>query len=142
MPPHPLTNYEIIEYFKDESKFNGVYSRNNLSKLKKQSYVINLDHSENTGPHWVVIFVKINEVIYFDSFGFEHIPEKIKKAIGNKNIKSNIFRFQSYDSVICGYICILFIEFLLNNKTLTDFTNLFNSYDFKKKDEIIERYFH
>ena len=65
-------------------------------------------------------------MIYFDSFGVEHIPEEIKKSIGNKDIKKNIFRIQSYDSVMCDYFCILFIDFMLNNKTLTDFTNLFS----------------
>ena len=47
-PFHPLTIFEITEYFKDEKRFNGAYSRNNLSKLKKGAYVINLDHSKNT----------------------------------------------------------------------------------------------
>ena len=49
MPPHRLTNYEIIDYFKDEPRFNGVYSRNNLPKFKNGAYIINLDHSKNTG---------------------------------------------------------------------------------------------
>ena len=53
MPPHPLTNLEIIDYFKNEPRFNGVYSRNNLPKIKKGAYVINLDRSKNTGTHWV-----------------------------------------------------------------------------------------
>ena len=61
--------------------------------------------------------------------------------IGNRNIKSNIFRMQDNDSIMCGYFCILFIEYMLNNKTLTDYTNLFSPYDFKKNDEIIKRYF-
>ena len=79
-PFHPLTNFEITEYFKDEKRFNGVYSKNNLPILKKGAYVINLDHSEKTGTHWVVIFVKKDEVIYFGSFGVEYIPkEKWKK---------------------------------------------------------------
>ena len=141
MPPHPLTNFEIIDYFKSEPRFNGVYSRNILPKLKKGAYVTNLNYSKNTGTHWVVIFVKKDEVIYFDIFGAEHISEEILKAIGNKNIKSNIFRIQSYDSVMCGYFCILLFEFSLKNKTLTDFTNLFSPWNFKKIDEIIERYF-
>ena len=141
MPPHPLTNFEIIDYFKNEPRFNGVYSRNILPKLKKGAYVTNLNYSKNTGTHWVVIFVKKDGVIYFDIFGAEHISEEILKAIGNKNIKSNIFRIQSYDSVMCGYFCILLFEFSLKNKTLTDFTNLFSPWNFKKIDEIIERYF-
>ena len=141
MPPHTLTNFEIIEFFKYEPIFNGVYSRNNLPKFKKGAYVINLDHSENTGTHWVAVFVKKDEVIYFDSFGFEHVPEEIKKSIGNKSIKSNIFRTQDYNSVMCGYFCILLIELMLEGKKLTDFTNLFTSWDLKKNDEIVSRYF-
>ena len=112
-----------------------------MSDIISIAYIINLDNSKNTGTHWVVIFVKKDELIYFDSFGVEHIPEENKKLIGNKNIKSNIFRIRSYDSVMCGYFCILFIEFMLRNKTLTDFTNLFSSWNFKKNDKIIERYF-
>ena len=64
-------------------------------------------------------------MIYFDSFGVEHIPEEIKKSLehgslGNKNIETNIFRIQDYDSIMCGYFCILFIELMLKNTTLTD----------------------
>ena len=128
-PFHPLTNFEIQEYFKDEKRFNGVYSRNNLPKLKKGAYVINLDHSKNTGTHWVVIFVKEDEVIYFDSFGVEYTPKEImqkieQSSLGNKNIKTSIFRIQDNNSAMCGYFCILIIEYRLNNKTLTDFTKL------------------
>ena len=132
MPEHLLTNFEIQEYYKNEPRFNGVYSRNKLSKLKKGAYVINLDHSKNTGTHSVVIFVKLNEVIYCDSFGVEYIPEEILKFIGNKNIKTNIFRIQDYNSIMCGYFCILFIEFMLTGKTLTDYTNLFSPWNLKK----------
>ena len=85
--------------------------------------------------------MKNNEVIYFDSFGVEYIPKEIMNKIGNKNIKSNIFRIQDNSSIMCGYFCILFIEYMLNNKTLTDYTYLFSLYDFKKNDEIIKRYF-
>ena len=68
-------------------------SRNNLPKLKNRAYVINLDHSENTGTHSIVIFMKNNkffefsEVIDFDSFGVEYIPKEIMEKIVNKNIK-------------------------------------------------------
>ena len=57
-PFHPFTNFEIYDYFKNEKRFNGVYSRNNLPKLKRGAYVISLDHSKNTGTHWVAFFVK------------------------------------------------------------------------------------
>ena len=93
-------------------------ARDNLPKtMKKGTYVINLDHSKITGTYWVVLFMKPNEVIYFDSFGVEHIPKEIKKSIKNKSIKSNIFRIQDYNSVMCGYFCILFIELMLKGKT-------------------------
>ena len=82
MPAHPLTNYKIIEYFKDEPRFNGVFSRNNLPKaIKKEAYVIILDFYQNSGTHWISLFVKSNEVIYFDSFGVDHISEEIKKLL-------------------------------------------------------------
>ena len=75
LPFHPLTNIEINESYINEPRFNGAYSRNNLPKtIKKGAYVINLDEYENTGTHWIALFVKTNEAIYFDSFGIEHIP--------------------------------------------------------------------
>ena len=141
IPFHLLTNFEIQEYFKDEKRFNGVFSRNNLPKLKNGAYVINLDHNKNTGTHWIVIFMKNNEVIYFDSFGVEYIAKEMREKIGNRNIKTNIFRIQDNNSTMCGYFCILFIEYMLNNKTLTDFTNLFSPWNFEKNDDIIKTYF-
>ena len=55
-----------------------------------------------------------NNITYFDSFGIEHIPKEIKTFINNnKNIKTNIFRIQPYDSIMCGYFCIGFIDFML-----------------------------
>ena len=71
LPFHPLTNIEINEYYINEPRFNGVYSRNNLpKKFEKGAYVINLDEYENTGTHWIALFVKATEAIYFDSFGY------------------------------------------------------------------------
>ena len=82
-----------------------------------------------------------DEVIYFDSFGVEHIPKEIKKFISNKNIKANIYRVQANYSIICGYFCIGFIDFMLEGKTLIDYTNLLSPYDFDKNDQIILSYF-
>ena len=79
--------------------------------------------------------------VYFDSFGVEHIPKEIKEFIANKNIKANIYRIQANNSVMCGYFCIGFIDFMLAGKTLTDYTNLFSPYDFNKNDQIILSYF-
>ena len=79
-------------------------------------------------------------VTYFDSFGVEHILNEIKKIIDNKNITSNNFRIQAYDSVMCGCFCIGFINFMFKGNSLTDFNNLFLPNDFKKND-IILNYF-
>ena len=76
--PHPLTNFEIEEYYESEPRFNGVYSRDNLPKIIKSGpYIVNLDEYANTGTHWIALYVKNNEVTYFDSFGVEHVPEDI-----------------------------------------------------------------
>ena len=143
LPFHPLTNFEISEYYKNEPRFNGVYSRNNLpDKIKKGAYVINLDEYANIGTHWIALFVKPKYTVYFDSFGVEeHIPKEINKFISNKEIKANIFRLQAYDSVMCGYFCIEFINYMFDGKSLIDFTSLFSPHDFKKNDQIIKRIF-
>ena len=149
MPPHPLTNFEIQKYYQNEHRFNGVYSRDNLSKIKDGTYIINLDKYSDIGTHWNALYVQNNNVTYFDSFGVEHIPKKIKafinctssSALYNKNIKTNIFRKQTYDSIMCGYFCIGFIDFMLAGKTLTEYTNLFSPNNFKKNDDIILEYF-
>ena len=89
----------------------------------------------------MLYFVKKNEIVYFNSFGVEHIPEEIKKFIGNKNMNANIFWAQANNSVVCGYFCIGFIDFLLAGKKLSDFTTLFFPYDFDKNDKIIIGHF-
>ena len=133
LPFHPLTNIEISEYYKNEPRFNGVYSKNYLpNKIKKRAYVINLDEYENTGTHWVSLFVKANKFICIT-------PEEINKFIGNKKIKASIFRLQAYDSIMCRYFCIEFINYMLKGKKLLDYTNLFSPNDFKKNDQVIKR---
>ena len=142
MPPHPLTNFEIQKYYKNEPRFNGVFSRNNLpKKIKDGAYVINLDEYADVGTHWIALFCNRNEIVYFNSFGVEHVPEEIKEFIGNKNIKTNIFWVQANDSVMYGYFCIGLIDFMLARKKLTDYTSLFSLHDSKKKDNIILSYF-
>ena len=88
------------------------------------------------------MYVKNNEVIYFDSFGVEHVPKEIKRFIGHKNTKTNILRIQADNSIIRRYFCIIFIDFMFAGRSLIDFTSLFSPYDFKKKnDDIILSYF-
>ena len=86
--------------------------------------------------HWVALWVNKDNVTYFDSFGVEHILKEIIKFIENRNIETNIFRLQAYDSIICGYFCIAFIDFMFKGKSLTDYTNLFS-----QNDDIILKYF-
>ena len=66
MQPYSLTNFEIMKYYENESRFNGVYSRDNLpNKIKDGAYVINLDEYSDIGTHWVALWVNINSAIYF-----------------------------------------------------------------------------
>ena len=74
MLPHPLTNFEIQKYYQNEPKFNGVYARSNLLKIKYETYVINLPEYKPIGTHWIALHVNGNNMIDFDSFGVEHIP--------------------------------------------------------------------
>ena len=142
MLPNPLTNFEMHRCDQNEARFNRVFSRTNLPlKLKDGAYVINPDEYADVGTHWIALFCNRNEIAYFDSFGVEHIPKEIKKTIRNKNIKTNIFLVQVNNSVMCGYFCIGFIDFMLAGKKLTDYTSLFSPHGFKKNDDIILSYF-
>ena len=132
MPAHSLINFEIQKYYQNEPRFNGVYFRDNLPRIKDGAYAININEYSDIGTHWIGLYVQNNDVTYFGSFGVKHIPEEIKTFIGNKNIKINIFRIQACDSIMCGYFCIGFIDFILAGKTLTDFTNLFSRNKLKK----------
>ena len=121
-----MTNFEIQKYDQNEPRFYGIYSRDHLhNKIKDGAYVINLDEYLDIGIHWIVLYSLNNNVIYFDSFGVEHIPKEIRKLIGNKNIQTTIFRIQAYDSVMYGCFCIGFVDFMLKDKSLRDFITFF-----------------
>ena len=94
------------KYYQNEPRFNGVYSRDNLPKIKDGDYVVNLDEYSHIGTQWVALYVHNYDVTYFDSFGAEHISKEINAFINNKNIKTNISRIEAYTSVMCGYFCI------------------------------------
>ena len=103
--------------------------------------MINLDKYSDVVTHWISLYVKNNGITYFDSFGVEHIPKEIKKFIDSKNVISNIFGIQAYDSILCGYFCIGFINLMFKGKSLTDYTNIFSPNNFKKNDDKILSYF-
>ena len=114
IPPHPFTNFEIQKYYQNEPRFNGVYSRDNLPKIKDGAYVINLDEYSDIGTHWVALYVQNNNITYFDSFGVEHIPKEIKAFIDcSLSTTTNIFRTQACDSMMCEYFSSGVIDFML-----------------------------
>ena len=113
-----------------------MYSRDNLpergsTEIKDGVYIINLDEYPDIATHWVALYVQNNDVTYSDSFGVEHIPKEIKLSIGNENIKTNIFIKRAYDSTMCRFFCIGFIDFMIAGKTLTEFTNIFYQINLK-----------
>ena len=110
-------------------------------KNKGWAYIINLDEYADIGTHWIVLYCRYIEIIYFDSFGLDHFPKEIEKFIGHKNIKTYIFRIQSNNSIMCGYFCIRFIDFMFAGKTLIYFTSLFSPYNFEKNDNVTLSYF-
>ena len=136
---HPLTSFEIQKYCWNKPKFNVVYSRNYLPKSKDKAFVINLDEYKSIGLHWMDFYVNGDhleasyDATYFDSFAVDHIPKEIKKLIGNKNIKTDIYRTQANYSIRRGYFSTAFIDILLTSKSLLDYTNLFSPNQYKKK---------
>ena len=69
IPSHPLTNFEMQNYYENEPRFNGVYSRDKLTRIKDGAYITNLNEYSDVGTHWVALYVHSNNVTYFDSFG-------------------------------------------------------------------------
>ena len=109
--------------------------------IKNGAYVINLDEYADVGTHCIALYVSNNEVVYFGSFDVEHVPKEIKRFIGHKNIKTNIFRIQADNSIMRGYFFIGFIDVMFAGRSLINFTTLFSPYDIKKNDNIILSYF-
>ena len=75
-------NQDLIDFFQEI-----IFQK----KIKDGAYVINLDEYADVDTHWMALFCNKNEVVYFDTFGVEHVAEEIKEFIGNKNIIANIF---------------------------------------------------
>ena len=86
------------------------------------------------------MYVNGNNKIYFDSFRVEHITQEIRKLTGNKNSITTIYRIEAYNSTMCGYFCIAFIDFMLKGKSFLDYTNLFSPNYYEKNDKIIPKY--
>ena len=137
-----VKHQEVSKYYQNDCRFNGVYSRDNLpQKIKDGAYVINLDEYSDIGNHWVFLYVNNKTATHFDSFGLEHIRQEIRVFIAEKDIIASLYKIQSYDSIMCGYYCIGFTDYMLKGNSLTDFTNLFSPNNFKKNDYMILNYF-
>ena len=140
MPPHPSTDFEIRNYYQNKPKTDGVYSRNNLSKIKYEAYIINLDEYESIGAYWIALYVNAKDVTCLDGFEVGHIPKVIRKFLGNKSIITNVYRKQAYDLITGGYFYVGFIDFILKGKSLLGYlSSLLMIYD--KDDKIILKYF-
>ena len=86
-----------------------------MPKIKDGAYVINLDDTNSKGTHRVSLFIDKNEAVYFDSFGIQYIPQEVLNKI--KDISTpHIFRIQDNESIMCGFYCIAFIEYMLAGK--------------------------
>ena len=111
IPPHPSTNFEIEEYYENEPRFNGVYSRDNLPKtIKNGAYVINLNENADVGTNWIALYVKIMKLFNLIVLVLNVFLKKLKDLLDIKT-KANIFRIKADNSIMCGYFCIGFIEF-------------------------------
>ena len=116
---HNLSNTEITNYIKYKIRFNCVFLRNIIPRIKDGACVVNLNDKNSKGRQWVSSFIDENTAVYLDSFGIEYIPK-------DKSVTRNIFGIQSNDSIKCGFYCIAFIECKLAGKTLLGYINLFS----------------
>ena len=116
---HNLSNTEITKYIKYKIRFNDVFLRNIISRIKDGVCVVNLNDKNGKGRQWVSSFIDVNTAVYLDSFGIEYIPK-------DKSVTRNIFGIQSDDSIKCGFYCIAFRECKLAGKTLLGYIDLFS----------------
>ena len=106
----------MAKYFNYKPRFNGVFSKDNLPRIKNGVCVINLDDKHSKGTHWVSLFIDIITAVYFDKF-----------------ITNNIFRIQNDDFIMCRFYCIVFKGYMTAGKTLLYYTKSFPPNDYKKK---------
>ena len=111
-----------------------------MNKLICNKHVINFDALKSITTYWMALYDNDDNVTCFDSFGIKHIPRKIKKFIENKTITTNMPKIQGNDSIMCGYFCIRFIDFILKDKSLLDYANLFSLNEYEKNNKIILKF--
>ena len=130
--PHPLTNFQIQKYYQINLDLMEFILEIIYLKIKDGEYVINFDEYSDIRTHWIDLYAINNHVTYFDSFRVEHIPKEMEKFINRFTIKTNNYRMQAYNSVMCEYLCIGFIDLILKDKILKDFTSFFHQIMIKK----------
>ena len=112
-----------------------------MPKIKNGAYIINPVEYKSIGTHWITFYVNAENVTYFYSFGIEHIPKETRKFIGNKNIITSIYKIQAYNTIMYAHFCTGFIGFMLKDKSLLKYTNIFSPKIYEKNDKIISKYF-
>ena len=95
-----MSNIKITKYFNYRHRFNGIFSRDNLTRIKNETFIINIDDKQSIGAHWVSLFTDRNTTMYFDSLSIEYIPQEVLIKIKDKSITHNIFRIPSDDSIM------------------------------------------
>ena len=93
--------------------------------------------TKKEGTHWVSLFFDRSTVVYFDSSGIGYILEEVSNKVKDKSITHKMFRMEDDDSIMYGFYCITFIEYIFTEKHLLDNTNLFSLKDYRKIDKII-----
>ena len=133
---YPISNFKINEILKDNKDFVGVFSKNNVSKLKNnQSTIVNLANSNDAGTHWIAMKYINKTLFYFDSYGIPYIPDIIKNQYSDNKIITNVYRIQSNDSNECGKFCIMIIQSNIKNESdYIKFLLQFEKNDFEKND--------
>ena len=91
--------------------------------------------------HWVSLLINRNTAVYFDSFGIEYIPQEALNKIRHKSITHNVFKLQDNESIMCGFYCLAFIEYMLVGRILLDYISLFSQNNYKNNEKIIYKYF-
>ena len=112
-----------------------------IQEIKDGAYVIYLDEYKSIETQWITLYVNDDNLTYSDSFGVEHIPKEINNLLGNKDIKTNIYGIQPNDSVMCGYFCIGFTDFMPKGKRLSDYKNCLLLTNMQRMTKKILEYF-
>ena len=121
---------------KDEESYLKTFSKNEIPLIENnKSLIFNLHNSNQSGPHWIALLRKNNNIYIFDSFGIEYIPKNIYDIYKNFNIITNIYRIQDINSNLCGLFCILFCLYKVKSKNkFIEFLNLFNVNNYIKNE--------